>query len=134
MKKFKEHTSTCPIVHTMTYIGGKWKPMILGRLQNGAVRFGKLAVQIPDISRKILTEQLKELEADGLIIRHSYNEKPPRVEYELSGIGRMVIPVLLAMTALGEQMHDAVTKHKRGVVSKRSDNSVRVKSTEAIGQ
>ncbi|MVT08448.1 winged helix-turn-helix transcriptional regulator [Chitinophaga tropicalis] len=122
MKKFKEHTSTCPIVHTMTYIGGKWKPIILGRLVNGAVRFGKLAVQIPDISRKILTEQLKELEEDGLIIRHSYNEKPPRVEYELSGIGQTVIPVLMAMTELGAQMHDAITKHKRSVPGK--DHSI----------
>ncbi|MCW3462396.1 winged helix-turn-helix transcriptional regulator [Chitinophaga nivalis] len=116
MKKFKAHTSSCPIVHTMTYIGGKWKPIILGRLVNGAVRFGKLAVQIPDISRKILTEQLKELEDDGLIIRHSYNEKPPRVEYELSEIGKMVIPILTAMTAFGAQMHDAITKHKQSIV------------------
>ncbi|OMP79159.1 MULTISPECIES: helix-turn-helix domain-containing protein [unclassified Chitinophaga] len=115
MKKFKEHTSTCPIVHTMTYIGGKWKPIILGRLVNGAVRFGKLAVQIPDISRKILTEQLKELENDGLILRHSYNEKPPRVEYELSEIGKTVIPVLMAMTELGGQMHDAITKYKNSI-------------------
>ncbi|QHS58675.1 winged helix-turn-helix transcriptional regulator [Chitinophaga agri] len=117
MKKFKAHTSTCPIVHTMTYIGGKWKPIILGRLVNGAVRFGKLAVQIPDISRKILTEQLKELEEDGIIIRHSYNEKPPRVEYELSEIGQTVLPVLMAMTELGEQMHEAITKHKRNSLS-----------------
>ncbi|WP_298735510.1 helix-turn-helix domain-containing protein [uncultured Chitinophaga sp.] len=115
MKKFKAHPSACPIVHTMTYIGGKWKPIILGRLINGAVRFGKLAVQIPDISRKILTEQLKELEEDGLIIRHSYNEKPPRVEYELSEIGRTAIPVLMAMTELGDKMHEAITRHKRGV-------------------
>lgn len=116
MKKFKEHTSTCPIVHTMTYIGGKWKPIILGRLLNGAVRFGKLAVQIPGISRKILAEQLKELEEDGLILRHSYNEKPPRVEYELSGIGKTVIPVLMAMTELGEQMHNAITRYKNSTV------------------
>lgn len=112
MKKFKEHTSICPIVHTMRYIGGKWKPIILGRLVNGAVRFGKLAVQIPDISRKILTEQLKELEDDGLIVRHSYSEKPPRVEYELSEIGKTVLPVLMAMTELGAQMHEAITQHK----------------------
>ncbi|WP_089833714.1 winged helix-turn-helix transcriptional regulator [Chitinophaga filiformis] len=46
----------------------------------------------------------------------SYNEKPPRVEYELSEIGQMVMPVLLAMTALGEQMHDAITKYKRGAI------------------
>ena len=119
MKKFKEHTSTCPIVHTMTYIGGKWKPIILGRLVNGAVRFGKLAVQIPDISRKILTQQLKELEEDGFIARHSYNEKPPRVEYELSEIGKTIIPILMAMTEWGEQMNDAVIKHKQRFMSSR---------------
>jgi len=119
MKKFKEHTSTCPIVHTMTYIGGKWKPIILGRLVNGAVRFGKLAVQIPDISRKILTEQLKQLEDDGLIIRHSYNEKPPRVEYELSDIGNTIIPILTAMTEWGARMEDAIAKHKRSSIPSR---------------
>ena len=113
MKKFKEHTSPCPIVYTMSYIGGKWKPIILGRLVNGAVRFGKLGVQIPDISRKILTEQLKELENDGLIIRHSFNEKPPRVEYELSEIGKSVIPILMAMTEWGAQMQHVITEHKR---------------------
>lgn len=118
MKKFKEHTSTCPIVYTMTYIGGKWKPIILGRLVNGAVRFGKLAAQIPDISRKILTEQLKELEDDGLILRHSYPEKPPRVEYELSKIGKTVLPILIAMTEWGGQMHDLITKHKHRVHKK----------------
>ena len=114
MKKLKEEP-ICPIVYTMIYLGGKWKPIILGRLLKGPVRFGKLAVQIPDISRKILTEQLKELEDDGLIIRHSYNEKPPRVEYELSEIGQTVIPVLLAMTELGSKMHEAITRHKRVV-------------------
>jgi len=117
MRKFKEHPSTCPIVHTMTYIGGKWKPIILGRLINGAVRFGKLAVQIPDISRKILTEQLRELEEDGLIIRHTYNEKPPRVEYELSEIGQTIIPILMAMTEWGAQMHDAITKQRQLIQS-----------------
>ncbi|RXK86094.1 winged helix-turn-helix transcriptional regulator [Filimonas effusa] len=115
MKKYRDHTSTCPIVHTMAYIGGKWKPIILGRLVNGAVRFGKLAAVIPDISRKILAGQLKELEDDGLILRHSYNEKPPRVEYELSEIGKTVIPVLMAMTEWGGQMHDTIVNHKRAL-------------------
>jgi DNA-binding HxlR family transcriptional regulator len=123
MKKFKEHTSTCPIVYTMTYIGGKWKPIILGRLVNGAVRFGRLAAQIPDISRKILTEQLKELEDDGLILRHSYPEKPPRVEYELSDIGKTVLPILMAMTEWGGQMHDVITKHKHSIHKKSGNNS-----------
>jgi DNA-binding HxlR family transcriptional regulator len=103
MRKFELHPSSCPIVRTMAYIGGKWKPMILGRLVTGTVRFGKLTTQIPDISRKILSQQLKELEEDGLIIRHSFNEKPPRVEYELSEKGKTLMPILYAMTEWGSQ-------------------------------
>jgi DNA-binding HxlR family transcriptional regulator len=84
MEKIKSNQESCPIVKTMKFIGGKWKPIILARIEPGNVRFGRLTVQIPSISRKILSQQLKELEADGLILRHSYIEKPPRVEYELS--------------------------------------------------
>ena len=108
MKKFDQHPSSCPIVRTMSYIGGKWKPIILGRIAVGTVRFGKLGVQIPEISRKILSQQLKELEEDGLIIRHSYSEKPPRVEYELSERGKTLIPVLEAMTMWGAQVEEAI--------------------------
>jgi len=70
----------------------------------GKVRFGKLCAQMVDISRKILSQQLKELEEDGLIIRHSYMEKPPRVEYELSELGKTLIPVLKAMYDWGNQI------------------------------
>jgi len=104
MKKFEQHSETCPIVQTMNYIGGKWKPIILARIEPGNVRFGRLTVQIPHISRKILTQQLRELESDGLILRFSYNEKPPRVEYELSELGKTLIPVLRAMNEWAEKL------------------------------
>jgi DNA-binding HxlR family transcriptional regulator len=91
-------------------IGGKWKPIILIRLIDAKVRFGKLAVQVPDISRKILTQQLRELEDDGLILRHEYQEKPPRVEYMLSERGETLIPVLKAMFDWGVQMDDPHTR------------------------
>lgn len=104
MKKFETNAAYCPMVRTMGYIGGKWKLIILARLVVGNVRFGKLTIQIPDISRKILSQQLKELEEDGLIIRHSYNEKPPRVEYELSDMGKTLMPILQAMKDWGEQI------------------------------
>lgn len=107
MRKFEQHPSNCPIARTMHYIGGKWKPFILARLVVGRMRFGRLAVQVPSISRKILSQQLKELEADGLVIRYSYAEKPPRVEYELSDLGKTVIPVLTAMTEWAAQIEDA---------------------------
>lgn len=110
MRKYLQNPETCAVVRTVGYIGGKWKPIILIRLINGPVRFGKLDMLVPDISRKILTQQLKELEEDGLIIRHSYNEKPPRVEYELSDMGKTLIPVLKAMYDWGMQMEDVATR------------------------
>jgi DNA-binding HxlR family transcriptional regulator len=107
MKKFEQHPVHCPIMRTMGYIGGKWKPVILARLVPGNVRFGRLTIQIPEISRKILSEQLKELEEDGLIIRHSYCEKPPRVEYELSEKGKTLMPILTAMNEWGSQVEQS---------------------------
>lgn len=113
MKNFDYHIETCPMVRTMRFIGGKWKPIILARLVVGHVRFGKLTIQIPNISRKILSEQLKELEEDGLIIRHSYNEKPPRVEYELSELGKTLMPILNAMNEWGEKIDKISTTDVR---------------------
>jgi DNA-binding HxlR family transcriptional regulator len=111
MRKMLQNPENCAVVRTVGYIGNKWKPIILIRLLNGGkVRFEKLGVQMPDISRKILSQQLKELEEDGLIIRHSYMEKPPRVEYELSELGTTLIPVLKAMYDWGNQI--AAPEHK----------------------
>jgi DNA-binding HxlR family transcriptional regulator len=111
MRKILQNPDNCAVVRTMGYIGGKWKPIVLIRILTGVkVRFGKLAVQMPDISRKILAQQLKELEEDGLIIRHSYMEKPPRVEYELSELGKTLVPVLKAMHDWGSQMDDPATR------------------------
>jgi DNA-binding HxlR family transcriptional regulator len=110
MKKIHNNPFNCAVVRTVSYIGGKWKPIILIRLIDGRVRFGKFTMLIPDISRKILTQQLKELENDGLIIRHQFQEKPPRVEYELSERGKTLIPVLKAMFDWGVQMEDTETK------------------------
>jgi DNA-binding HxlR family transcriptional regulator len=107
----QQNPENCAVVRTVSYIGGKWKPIILIRiLTGGKVRFGKLAVQMPDISRKILSQQLKELEEDGLIIRESFMEKPPRVEYELSERGKTLIPVLKAMYDWGIQIEDPELK------------------------
>ena len=106
----QQNPENCAVVRTVGYIGGKWKPIILIRLlTGGVVRFGKLTVQMPDISRKILSQQLKELEEDGLIIRHKYMEKPPRVEYELSERGKTLIPVLKAMYDWGIQIEGDYT-------------------------
>ncbi|BAV04907.1 transcriptional regulator, HxlR family [Filimonas lacunae] len=85
----------------MNYIGGKWKVLILLVLSKGTVRYGKLHALLQTISKKVLTEALKELEEDGLIIRTYYQEKPPRVEYALSEAGLQVLPVLEALRNFG---------------------------------
>lgn len=83
----------CPVTTAMEVIGGKWKPAILYNLLSGTRRFGEIAVRIPSISRKVLTEQLKELERDGLVIRTEYEEIPPRVEYTLTDKSRSLTAV-----------------------------------------
>jgi DNA-binding HxlR family transcriptional regulator len=70
-------------------------------LSNGTKRFGEIAVRIPDISRKVLTEQLKELEADGLILREQFKEIPPRVEYSLTDLGKSLSSVIRELEIWG---------------------------------
>lgn len=87
-------TSSCPITRTMGVVGGKWKPVIIFTLGEKRVRFGQLAHKVNLISRKVLTEQLKELEEDGILIREAFAELPPRVEYRLSEHGLALLPIL----------------------------------------
>lgn len=89
----------CPAIATMNLIGGRWKVIILHVLSKHARRFGEIIVRIPSISRKVLTEQLRELEADGLISRKQYKGLPPRVEYALTDFGNSLCPLLTYMAA-----------------------------------
>jgi DNA-binding HxlR family transcriptional regulator len=93
----------CPMTATLQYIGGRWKCVILFYLTAGTRRFGEIAARIPTISRKVLTQQLKELEADGLIERKQYKEIPPRVEYTLTDLGTSLSPVFKAMSNWGKE-------------------------------
>ena len=93
----------CPITAMIEVIGGKWKPIILYCLTSGTRRFGEISVRIPTISRKVLTEQLKELEKDGLIVRKHYKEIPPRVEYSLTELGKSLAPVFKEMEVWGRK-------------------------------
>ena len=82
---------------TLKVIGGKWKPMILYHLTFGTRRFGEIGARIPSISRKVLAEQLKELENDKLIEKKSYKEIPPRVEYQLTDLGRSLLVQIIEL-------------------------------------
>ena len=97
-----------PIEATLGLIGGKWKALILDHLTGGALRFGELQKMMPKITPKMLTQQLRELETDGLILRHVYPVVPPKVEYELTDFGQTVLPILDAMCAWGRVYLDNV--------------------------
>jgi len=96
-RRIIENPNNCPITHAMNIIGGKWKPIILFLLSRGSLRFGKLIMFMPAISRKVLTDQLRELEADGLILREKFAETPPRVEYSLAEKSEELVPILWSL-------------------------------------
>lgn len=97
---------SCPLTAAVDKIGGRWKPIILFYLSNGSRRFGQLAVTVPMISKKVLTQQLKQLEADGLISRKEFTEVPARVEYALTDFGKSVLPILDRICEWGKQFVD----------------------------
>jgi DNA-binding HxlR family transcriptional regulator len=101
--KRKSFETNCPVSATIELIGGKWKPIIMYNLVFGTRRFGELAARIPNISRKVLTEQLKELERDQLIKRKQFKEIPPRVEYSLTTLGESLSPVFDEMARWGRE-------------------------------
>lgn len=88
----------CPITATIEVIGGKWKPPIIWLLMKGPMRFGELSKTMPDMALKVLSRQLKELEADGIIVRKAYAEVPPRVEYSLSEKGESLREVMFLLS------------------------------------
>src|SRR6185295_16142365 len=98
----------CPITATIEVIGGKWKPPIIWLLLKSPMRFGELSKTMPDIALKVLSKQLKELEADGIIARKAYPEVPPRVEYSLTEKGASLRPTL---TLLSEWSKTHILKH-----------------------
>ena len=93
---------SCPVETTLTLISNKWKVLILRDLMTGTKRFGVLKKSLGQVSQKVLTAQLREMEADGLLTRTVYPEVPPRVEYTLTELGCSLKPILDAMWVWGE--------------------------------
>ena len=93
----------CPVETTLTLISDKWKVLILRDLLPGTKRFGELKKSTGNVSQKVLTAQLRQMEDSGLLTRTVYPEVPPRVEYTLTDLGRSLKPVLDAMWHWGEE-------------------------------
>ena len=91
----------CPVETTLTLIGNKWKVLILRDLLSGTKRFSELKRSLNGVSEKVLTTQLRAMEADGLVHREVFAEVPPRVEYSLTELGRSLKPILDAMVEWG---------------------------------
>lgn len=97
----------CTVELTLHIIGGKWKPIILYHLgQEGTRRFGEIKKIMPNITQKMLTQQLRELESDSLITRQVYAQVPPKVEYSLSEFGRSILPVLQSLCQWGQSYEE----------------------------
>lgn len=99
----KKELPICPVETTLSLIGDKWKVLILRDLIDGTKRFGELKKSINSISQKVLTQQLRTMEEDGLVKRTVYAEVPPRVEYTLTEIGLSLKPILDSMWKWGEE-------------------------------
>lgn len=97
----KTGNTSCPVETTIDLLGSKWKLLILRELFKGTKRFGELSRGVPGISQKMLTQQLRQMEKDNLILRKVYAEVPPRVEYSLTEIGKSLSPILDAMHKWG---------------------------------
>jgi DNA-binding HxlR family transcriptional regulator len=93
----------CAVEVAVDVIGGKWKPVILAHLKEGVHRYGELRRRMPAISEKMLTQQLRELESDGLVDREDLGGRVPRVEYRLTADGVALGPALAALYAWGER-------------------------------
>jgi DNA-binding HxlR family transcriptional regulator len=105
--------SECPVRPAIDVIEGKWKPIVVNTLKAGALRFGQLRRHAPEATRKVITEQLRELEEDRIISRKAFGQRWERVEYELTAYGRTLVPVLTLMAKWGK-------KHKKLMEAKKN--------------
>lgn len=100
----KDELPKCPVATTVYLIGNKWTLLILRELvANQTLRFGQIKKNIEGISQKVLTQNLRELENNGLVKRQVYAEVPPKVEYSLTNIGKTLIPVMDMLAKWGEE-------------------------------
>ena len=111
MKELDLQFPTCPVRNVLGRFADKWSLLILCNLQGrGKMRYGEIRNSIPDISQKMLTSTLKQLEQDHLVTRKAYAEIPPRVEYSLTGLEMSLMPIIGSMIEWAQAHFDEVTK------------------------
>jgi DNA-binding HxlR family transcriptional regulator len=96
-------------------IGDKWSLLVIGTLRSGPLRFGELEEAVVGISQRMLTLTLKHLVEDGLVVRTAYAEVPPRVEYEVTELGRTLVPLVMALAEWAMANHEQINAHRRSV-------------------
>jgi DNA-binding HxlR family transcriptional regulator len=109
MKKTTVDGKRCNVSVTADVIGGKWKTIVLFYLLDGSMRFNQLRREIPGVTQRMLTLQLRELEDDGLVERIVYPVVPPHVEYRLTAFGRTLRPIITEMASWGKRYRDRFT-------------------------
>lgn len=103
MSRSYDWKTGCDVEATLCVLGGRWKPVLLFHLLDGEKRFGELCRLTPNATQRMITLQLRELEADGVVRRTAHAEVPPRVDYRLTEFGRSLEPLLLMMREWGEE-------------------------------
>ncbi len=124
------HPEECSVRAGLTVLGGKWKPVIIHYLLEGTKRFGELRKSMPDATQKMLTQQLREMERDGVVARKVYREVPPKVEYSLTPYGQTLRPVLYELCKWGAK-HRAKLRKTRTL---RSDEVIEGVNGSASGR
>ena len=110
MISYKDKDYKCAIEVTLDLIGGKWKALIVCHLAIGTLRYNEIKRTFPCITQKMLTQQLRELEEDGLVRRQVYAQVPPKVEYSLTQFGSSLLPVIRVMNDWGKMYLDSNSK------------------------
>ena len=124
MSETCEHYDVCPMVLVQRVLSGKRKILILWYLSDGTLRFSEIKLRLPDVTQKMLTQQLRSLEEDGLISRTVYPVVPPKVEYGLTELGKKTIPILQQMHHFGvELLQEPLYREKCSSVDRLTDSS-----------
>ena len=116
----------CPIMSTIAMISDKWKVLIICKLRNGTMRFNELKRELKAVTQRVLTHQLRELEADGLVSRKVYAEVPPRVEYSLTHLGETLVPALERLEYWAKEHCDEILDARRQALSQQVTNKTPV--------